>query len=145
MSKMLSQGKGVPEMTPLHHANHEIKKRFVDALFAKDWDTVRELCHPDIVLREPKALPYGGDYKGYEGFRECWDKIPVAGHKAESLDTLRTFFSEDPNTIIVELDFKGTMTSTGERVDSIVLEQFDFKDGKVIAILVYWFDIPNYH
>jgi hypothetical protein len=144
MAKMLSQSKHAPVMTPEHEKNHAIKVRFVDALFANDWDTIKELCHPDLVLREPKALPYGGDYHGYEGFKKCWELIPVAGHKAESLDTLRTFMSDDPNTIIVELDFKGVMNKTGERIDSIVLETFDFKDGKVIGIAVFWFDIPDY-
>jgi ketosteroid isomerase-like protein len=144
MATMLSQGKGVPKMTPAHEANHEVKKRFVDALFAKDYATCETLVTPDLELREPDSLPYGGVYKGFAGFVECWEKIPLAGHKAESLDTLRTFFAEDPNTIIVELDFKGVITKTGKRIDSIVLEQFDFRDGKICAIIVYWFNIPDY-
>jgi ketosteroid isomerase-like protein len=145
MAKMLSQAEHVPEMTPRHEANHEVKKRFVNALFANDWETVAALSHPELELREPSALPYGGTYRGVAGFKQCWELIPKSGHKAESLDTLRTFFAEDPDSIIVELDFKGTITATGEKIHSRVLEQFDFKDGLISAIIVYWFDIPAYH
>jgi len=142
MSTMISQGNGVPTMTPEHYTNHETKTRFVDALFANDWDTMATLVHPDFELREPDALPYGGIYKGIEGFKACWDLIPQSSHVAEHLDTLRCYFTEDPNSIIVELDFRGSRKDTGEKIASKVMEQFEFRDGKISAIVLYWFNIP---
>ena len=43
MTSLISQGNGVPTMTPRHHANNDTKTRFVDALFADDWDTMAAL------------------------------------------------------------------------------------------------------
>ena len=144
MTSLISQGNGVPTMTPKHHANNEIKTRFVDALFANDWDTMAKLVHPDFELREPVALPYGGTYKGIKGFKDCWDKIPQSSHKTEHLDTLRCYFTEDPDSIIVELEFRGSRRDTGEKFASKVMEQFEFKDAKIIAITLYWFNIPDF-
>jgi uncharacterized protein len=144
MSSMISQGNGVPVMTPAHHANHDTKSKFVDALFANDWDTMARLVHPEFELREPDALPYGGIYKGIEGFKQCWELIPQSSHVAEHLDTLRCYLTEDPNSIIVELDFRGRRRDTGEKIASKVMEQFEFKDGLISAITLYWFNIPPF-
>ena len=142
--EMVSMGNGVPVMTPQHHHNESVKTRFVEALFRNDWDTMATLVHPDFELREPDALSYGGIYKGIEGFKHCWELIPQAGLKTEHLDTLRCFFTEDPDSIIVELETRGTVTQTGAKFSSKVMEQFDFKDGLIVAIVLYWFDIPAF-
>ncbi|MBY0420739.1 MAG: nuclear transport factor 2 family protein [Parvularculaceae bacterium] len=139
---MKSQGSGLPKITPRHEANYAVKTKFVDALFAGDWATMETLVHPDFELREPAALPYGGVWKGMEGFRKCWALIPTTSHKTEHLDTLRTFFADDPDSIIVELDFHAARLDNGEKFGTKVMEQFEFKDGKISAIALYWFNIP---
>ena len=144
MGTMISQGNGVPTMTPQHHTNNGVKTRFVDALFKNDWDTMAGLVHPDFELREPKALPYGGTYKGLNGFKKCWELIPQSSHVAEYLNTLRCYFTEDPNSILVELEFRGRKRGTDEIFGSKVIEQFEFRDSKIVAIVLYWFDIPTY-
>jgi ketosteroid isomerase-like protein len=143
-TEMISQGSGIFEMTPQHIANYETKTAFVDALFKNDWDTMATLVHPEFELREPAALPYGGIYKGIEGFKRCWDLIPQSSHQTEHLDTLGNYLAADPNSIIVELEFRGSKRGTGEKFASKVMEQFDFKDGKISAIVLYWFNIPKF-
>lgn len=141
--EIVSQGSGVPTMTPAHERSHDAKTRFVDALFANDWDTMASLIHPDFELREPDALPYGGTYRGIEGFRKCWELIPQSSHETEHLDTLRTYFTDDADSIVVELDCRGVRKDTGERFESRVMEQFEFRDEKLVAITIYWFNIPQ--
>jgi len=144
MGTMISQGNGVPAMTPQHYTNNDVKTRFVDALFSNDWETMAGLVHPDFELREPKALPYGGTYRGIEGFKKCWELIPQSSHVTEYLDTLRCYFTEDPNSILVELDFRGRRRGSDEKFGSKVMEQFEFRDSKIVAIVLYWFDIPTF-
>jgi ketosteroid isomerase-like protein len=140
MRKMISQGNGVPAMTPQHHANNDVKIRFVEALFANDWEAMAPFVHPDFELREPDALPYGGVYKGLDGFKKCWELIPQTGHKTEYLNTLRCYFTEDPDSIMVELETRGTNHS-GKKFASKVMEQFEFREGKILAISLFWFNI----
>ena len=140
--EMISQGIGTFEWTEQHYHNNDVKTRFVDALFRNAWDEIEPLVHPDFELREPAALAYGGIYKGIDGFKECWELIPQVGHKTTHLTTLRNHFSADPDSIVVELETAGVHNETGKEFSSKVMEQFEFKDGLVIAIVLYWFDIP---
>lgn len=142
--EMISQGNGTFTFTPEHAHNNEVKTRFVDALFRNDWEAMAPLVHPDFELREPAALPYGGTYKGLEGFRECWELIPQSSHRTEHLDTLRCHFAEDPDSIVVELEFRGSRKDTGEKFASKVMEQFEFRDGLISAITLFWFNIPQF-
>jgi ketosteroid isomerase-like protein len=142
--EMVSQGNSIFEFTPQHHHNNDVKTKFVDALFRGAWDEIEPLVHAEFELREPAALSYGGTYKGLEGFKECWELIPNAGLQTEYLNTLNCFFTEDPNSIVVELESRGTVTQTGEKFASKIMEQFDFKDGLVVAIVLYWFNIPAF-
>lgn len=144
MTSIISQGNGVPKMTPQHEAIHQVKTRFVTAVFANDWDTMATLVHPDFELREPAALPYGGIWKGLDGFKKCWELIPQASHVTEHLDTLANYFTAAADSIVVELEFRGSKRSTGEKFASKVMEQFDFRDGKISAITLYWFNIPKF-
>jgi len=139
--EMISQGNGTFEMTEAHRRNNDLKTRFVDALFKNDWEAMAPMVHPDFELREPVALPYGGTYKGLNGFKHCWELIPASGHKTEYLNTLGTYFTEDPNSIFVELDTRGT-SHKGEPYASKVMEQFEFRDGLISAIILFWFNIP---
>ena len=143
MPEMISQGNGVPTLTPQHHANADVKTAFVDFLFKGDWDAMAPLVHPEFELREPDLLAYGGVHKGLDGFKKCWELIPQTGHKTDYLTTLGCYFSEDPNSMIVELDVKGHNSNTGVKFASKVMEQFDFKDGKIVAISLYWFNLPG--
>ena len=141
--EIVSQGNGIPTMTPAHEHNFDVKTRFVDALFAGDHETMASLVHADFELREPDALPYGGTYRGIEGFKKCWELIPQSSHQTEHLDTLRCYFTEDADSIVVELDCRGIRKDTGEPFQSRVMEQFEFRDGKILAITIYWFNIPQ--
>ena len=98
---------------------------------------------PDFTLREPEALPYGGDYKGIEGFKTCWNKIK-ATIATESLETVRTFFADDADHMVCELAVKGKVIATGKRYDSHVFEQWQLRSGKILAITLYWFKLPDF-
>ena len=141
---MVTQGSGLFEMTPRHKANLEVKQKFVNALFHNDWDEVARLSHPELELREPAALPYGGIFKGVEGFKKCWDMIPKVSHVTERIETLHTYLTENPDHMFVELECTGRRLDNGERFSGIVMEKFEFRDGLISAIVLYWFNIPDF-
>lgn len=140
---MLTQGNGLFEWTERHRINLEVKQSFVAALFEKDWDGMAKWCTEDFELREPDALPFGGTYVGMQGFRECWDKIPRVSHKTTDIETLHTYMTANPDHLWVELDSKMVRNDNGESMDGVVMEKFEFRDGKISAIILYWFNIPR--
>jgi hypothetical protein len=44
----------------------------------------------------------------------------------------------------VELDCKMIQNGTGKDISQIVMEKFEFRDGKISAIILHWFDIPEW-
>ncbi|MDQ1481679.1 MAG: uncharacterized protein QOI44_2540 [Actinomycetota bacterium] len=48
----------------------EIVRAAYAALAAKDLAAVIDLCHPDVVLTQDRALPWGGRYVGADGLAE---------------------------------------------------------------------------
>ena len=137
------QGKGVFEITDRHRANVAVKQKFVDALFRNDWNEMAQCVTDDVELREPDALPFGGVYKGLDGFKQCWEKIPKVSHVTESIETLHTYLTEDPDHMWVELDCVMRRLDNGEKFRDIVMEKFEFRDGKISAIVLNWYNIPD--
>ena len=133
----------IPTLTPQHQTNLDVKARVLSALGAGDWDTVAELLHPDFELREPDALPYGGVYKGAEGFKKCLGLIPQA-QTSSRFETLHTYFTADPDRIFSESEWAGTLNASGRQAATKVTELFEFLDGKVHTVTVLWFNIPDY-
>ena len=123
--------------------NHATKKRFVEALFSDGWEALASTTHPDFELHEPDALPYGGIWKGVDGFKACWAKIRQGALDTEHLETVRTYFADDEDHLVCLLHARGKVRATGEPFDSLVCEQWEFKDGRIHRIRVYWFNPPN--
>ena len=124
-------------------ALQELKEQFVGAIMAGDWESARQLADLEFELREPAALPYGGIYKGIEGFQKCLAAIQQA-HKTTRLDILDSYFTSNPDRMITEMEWSGIPHATGREHTSKVLEQYEFRDGKVLAITLFWFNIPAY-
>jgi hypothetical protein len=141
---MVSQGNGMFEWTEQHRINLEAKQKFVAALFDNDWDEMAKWVTEDVELREPASLPFGGTYVGLDGFKECWDKIPLVSHKTTAIQTLHTYMTANPDHLWVELDCTMIQNGTGRDISQIVMEKFEFRDGKISAIILHWFDIPDW-
>jgi ketosteroid isomerase-like protein len=133
------------QTTPRHAANFELMSRLTAALAAGDWEATAALLHPDFVFHQPDALPYGGVYKGVEGFRTCFERVAGGDLVTEQTDLLRTYFSEDPDSLMLEFLFRGVDRRSGERFASKAAEQLEFRDGKLVAMTLYWLNIPPQH
>lgn len=132
------------KLTARHEANLEAKRKFVAAMMAQDWAALAEVAHPELELFEPPALPFGGVYKGIEEFKRCMAMIPQVSHKTERMTLVRSYYSDDPDYIVNELDFVGVRVDNGERIASIVMEKTGYKDGKVRSLALHWFSIPDF-
>lgn len=52
-----------------------IVQRFSTAVREGDFDEMDRLLHDDFVAREAGGLPYSGDYRGLDGFRDLLEKM----------------------------------------------------------------------
>jgi ketosteroid isomerase-like protein len=102
---------------------------------------MRANLHPEFVLRQDRALPYGGEYRGGDGFLEFLKKF-MAAFDVQSLENTRTFVGENPDAVVLEFSFRGKVKATGKDFATTLLELWEFKDGKIRGVTPHWFEIP---
>ena len=123
--------------------NIAIKDRWVEAVFAGDKDTIRELIDPEFELHQPPGLAYEGVYRGVDGFFDFLDRF-LAAYDLESLEPTALYVEQsDPDALALEFQIKGILRATGTRFESPQFECWNFRDGKVVSIRVFWFRIPR--
>lgn len=123
--------------------NLAIADQFVAAVFAGDQATLRTLIDDNFLLKQDKNLPYGGEYRGADGFFTFLEAFGQA-YEIEALEKTGTFVSnDDPNIIVFEFSFRGKLAESGIAFNTTMLEPWTFRNGKVIAITPHWFEVPG--
>ena len=56
-------------------ANLALGEKFYTAIFAGDWDTIAANVTDDFVVVEADSMPYGGTWKGVEGFQKLFAEM----------------------------------------------------------------------
>lgn len=125
----------------MFETNFAVKNEFMAALGAGDTATIAKCMHPDAVIHQAAAHPYGGDHHGADGFLKLIDQIMKA-YQIEAMENTHTFRSDDPNHLALEFSMKGKVAATGEPFVSTVIEHWTFKDGKIYDVKPHWFNIP---
>jgi hypothetical protein len=50
----------------------------------------------------------------------------------------------DADHLWVELDCTMVQNGTGADISQVVMEKFEFRDGRISAIILYWYNIPDW-
>lgn len=93
--------------------------------------------HPDVVVHEPKSLPYAGDWAGFEGIgtlfrrmREVWSELRV-----EKLEATR-----DGDAVFMACTIHLTSRATGVSVTQPFAEVLRFKNDLLIEGTPFYYD-----
>ena len=93
--------------------------------------------HPDVVVHEPKSLPYAGDWTGFEGIgalfrrmREVWSDLRV-----EQLEATR-----DGDAVFMTCTIHLTSRVTGVSVVQPFAEVLRFKDELLVEGTPFYYD-----
>lgn len=123
--------------------NIAIKDRWVEAVFAGDRHTLHALADPDLQLYQPEGLPYGGTYRGVDGFFDFLDRF-TAAYDLEALEPTGVYVeANDPDRLVLGFRISGVLRSSGKAFASPQLEAWDFRDGRIVSIRVMWFTLPE--
>lgn len=101
------------------------------------WDIVRPLVADDVVLHVPKGLPFGGDYRGFEGYKEILGKI---GEFFTDLKGGPREFATVRNKVIAMTTLTGRIAKNGRPISFPLTDIWEIKDGKVIEITAFYYD-----
>jgi ketosteroid isomerase-like protein len=111
-------------------------RTFVELMSAGDADRAFNLLHPDIVIHEAMALPYGGTYHGIAGFGEFHQRL----HGVFDLQVNKYEVHDAGDTAILRMDTTLTARSSGRSIDMPVVELHSFTNGLISDIEVFYWD-----
>jgi ketosteroid isomerase-like protein len=114
----------------------ELGEALVAAMSRGDLPAVLERLHPDVELREPESLPYGGVRHGHAGFTEVL-QIMVSLAELEILD--HTVHAVDDGVILI-LEVRFTSRTTGATIDTRVVEVDCVEQGLVCTMELFYKD-----
>lgn len=110
---------------------------FLDAFAKGDAQAMEALMTPDFVLRQADGLPYGGVYRGAEGWRQFLLRL---GQTWSSLVPGRmTLVGEGPQFGVMA-DISLTSRATGKALNTSVFELWTMRDGKLAEIRPFYWD-----
>jgi uncharacterized protein len=101
------------------------------------WDIVAPLVADDVVLHVPKGLPFGGDYRGIEGYKEIIGKI---GRFFTEIKGGPREFAMVGNKVIVMTTLSGRIAGNGRPISFPLTDIWVIKDGKVCEITAFYYD-----
>ena len=93
--------------------------------------------HPDVVVHEPKSLPYAGDWVGFDGIgalfrrmREAWSDLEV-----QRLEATR-----DGDVVFMVCTIHLTSRTTGASITQPFAEVLRFKNDLLIEGTPFYYD-----
>ncbi|MFC6724471.1 nuclear transport factor 2 family protein [Halobium palmae] len=110
--------------------NTESVQELYDSFAKGDFEAIRDIMDPDVVLHEPKGIVGGGTHHGVEEIVE--NVFSRVGTEWEDVSVVPERYVADSNTVVALHTWSGTSTKTGKSVEYPNAHVFDFEDGKIV-------------
>ncbi len=126
----------------LAQQNITLLRRHLDAINAWDFDTMREILHPDISLELPFVVePFPKVTKGIDAVMAFMEGVPEFADAENLHDFSIHAFADNPNELVAEYRSDMTLKSGREYRNTYVVRA-TVKDGKLIRFREHFDAIP---
>lgn len=115
---------------------YEAESRYVSS-GGTDFGPVAETLHPEVVIVQADSLPFGGEWRGHEGF-ESWMRAFGEAWSAAAARDVR--FVEDGDTVVVLATMEATARATGRSVRAPICHAVRVRDGLLAEFRVFYWD-----
>jgi|GEM_PF-874801 len=122
----------------------DVLARFFDAegKYSKDsseenWQAVAAFIDPEFVLYQADSLPFGGVWRGPDGFK-AWMKVMA--------DNFTSFGGRDPriivggDTVIIVLTLVGEARKTGQHFEMPLAQVIKIRNGRLLEVRPFYWD-----
>ena len=108
-------------------------------LLSGDIDGFVDLFAPDGVIEGPFTGPSGTPLRlaGREAIREYSRHIMASPLRLEDFEVTELYQTQDPEVVIVELQTKGTLTTTGQSFTATSIQIFRIREGQIVLFRDY--------
>ena len=101
------------------------------------WDIVKPLVADDLVVNVPEGIPYGGVYRGWQGYLNIFAAM---GKFWSELKIGPSQFATYDNKVAVISHLNGRIARTGKDVSMPLAEVWEIKGGQIAGITAFYFD-----
>jgi len=124
-------------MSSEQEQNVEIVKTMAKNGILGRWDIVRQYVSDDLVMHVPPGLPYGGDYRGWDGYLRCFKEIGAFFTDTKGGDVELASVGDK---VIVMTTMSGRIAKNGKPITFPITAIWTVKDGKVVDIMPFYYD-----
>jgi uncharacterized protein len=115
-------------------SNEQRLRRGYAALSRGDYEAIRELLDPEIVLRDRPEVPDAGSYRGFEGM------LSTLRDTSESFEEFRlepTEFFEQGDKVVVFLVMTGRGRTSGVPVEERIAHLWTLREGLAVELQAF--------
>lgn len=109
--------------------NRELIEAAYRAFAKRDIPTIISLISPEVVITQSTALPWGGQYSGYDGLQKFFGAL--LGHIDSNVEIERILDAGE-NAVVIGRT-KGTVRANGNEFDIPIAHLWRIQNGKLIA------------
>ena len=113
----------------------DVAREFYGHIASGEFEEAKELLAPEFVVHEPRELPYGGEYHGFDGFLDLLKRLTAV---AEIAPVTTPEFAAAGDRVMVRMIGRFTSPTSGRSVDTGVLELVSFHDGRIAELDVFY-------
>lgn len=122
--------------------NVEVIRRLFEGVEGRDLDAYLTTCHPEVVIREPDSLPYGGEYRGLDGFERhavrwlrTWGSLQPGDERK-----LNAIFHDADDTVIVRWQLRARAPGTEAALDAPMVGVYRMHEGELVEAQMFYAD-----
>ncbi len=117
----------------MSQANVKIVQAVIEAWNAGNMDTLRELYHPEVIMRMPENWPESGPFVGREAVMRHWEKQREA-LDADVMEPISVIDAAD--RVVLRHAWRGT--GHGPEVNFEVTNVFTVRERKIFYQEFFW-------
>lgn len=118
--------------------NLQIIETALDNARAGKLDLAKPYFADDFVLTVAEGLPYGGVYKGWDGYAQVLEKLKAFWVSTKHVD--REFVPLGDDRVFVHFTLNANIKKNNAFVDMPVVAIWTMKDDKIASIINFYFD-----
>jgi uncharacterized protein len=108
-----------------------VVRAFYEAAARRDVDAILDLLDPEVVLRAPESLPWGGTFHGHEGVQEFFGKL--AEEPVENRREVQEYLDAG-DRIIVQLRLFGRAKGGATETEVPEIHVWTVRSGKLVDL-----------
>lgn len=124
--------------TATQNRNIEVVQTALKAALAGEYDRLLAVIGEDFVIYEAESLPFGGIFRGIQGYIECmrglndfWANKGLAAPE---------FFAVGDDTVLIISMFDGYIKKNSQHVTMPTISLWKLREGRVHSARPFFFD-----